>query len=92
MGSRGEVEGREALQDFGESFKSNNDAERTGGVLGWFAWFFQDDAIGPLQGLGVISMDKERSEKRSKEPFIRLMDTLPDRVGDTPWPRDGSAS
>ena len=39
--------------------------------------------IGPLQGLGVISMDQERSGERWKELFISLKDLLPDKAGDT---------
>jgi len=39
--------------------------------------------MGPLRGLGVISVDQERSEDRWMEPFIGLIDLVPDRVGDT---------
>ena len=82
-GSRGETEGREPLKYFGDSFKKDKNAKGSMGEVVWFAWFVKDDTIGSLPGLRVISMEQEGIEERWKEPFIGLIDSLPDRVEDT---------
>jgi len=52
-----------------------------------FAWFVQDNAVGHLHGYGVVSVGKEESEQRWKDPLVDLVHRLPDRVRNTTWTR-----
>jgi len=56
-------------------------------VVVWFAWFVQDNTVGLLHGLGMISVGEERSEKGLNETLIGFVDSIPDRVGNAAWAR-----
>jgi len=81
------MQGIEAFEDLRDSFAQDNDAERRRCVVVWFAWFVQDNAIGLLHGLAMMSVGDEGSEQRWKEQLVGLVDLLPDRVRNTTWAR-----
>jgi len=54
-----------------------------------FTWFIQDNVIGLLYGKGVVSVGKEGTEQRWKEPLIGLVDLRRDRVRNTTRARGG---
>ena len=74
--SGGETKSRKSFEDLGDSFKQDNNAKGSRYTVIRFAWIIQDNAVGLLHGMGVVSVDEEGSEQRWKEQLVGLLDLL----------------
>ena len=88
-GGGGKTKSRKSFEDFGDSFVQDNNAKGSRYTVIRFAWFIQDNTVGLLHGEGVVTVGEERSEQGRKEPFVGLMDLLPDRIRNTTRARGG---
>ena len=80
-GNEGKARGGDAFHDLGEGLKEDNNPEGGGGVIGGLAWLVQDDAVGFLEGRGVVPVLKYRADQTREEGGTRLVDSFPDIVG-----------
>ena len=76
----GEPDCENALNDFGDSFEEDNDAEGGRGVVARFAGFVEDNSICVFESGGMVSKGDQGSQEVQEEVGVDGVQPFPDRV------------